>query len=142
MTDSARKPLKHGVMKMVDEAMGEVVTLSVEDAAAKIDDPNVLFVDLRDVRELDREGQIPSAFNVNRGMLEFWIDPESPYFKEPLGDDREKVLYCASGWRSALAAKTLQDMGVPNVAHIEGGFTAWRDAGKPVVQRERHGKKK
>ncbi len=141
MTENTRPQLKKGVMQLVDEAMSEVVTLTVDEAAAKVNDPNVLFVDIRDARELDREGQIPSAFNVNRGMLEFWVDPASPYFKEPLGDDREKVLYCAGGWRSALAAKTLQDMGISNVSHIEGGFGAWKEAGKPIVDRERHGKK-
>ncbi|MEO6957621.1 MAG: rhodanese-like domain-containing protein [Antricoccus sp.] len=131
------KPLKRGFQQMCDEAMAEVETLSVADAAAKFDDPDVLFVDIRDPRELDREGQIPGAFNANRGMLEFWVDPDSPYYHEELGQGKEMILYCAGGLRSALATKTLQDMGVPNVKHIGGGFGAWKAADKPTGERER-----
>lgn len=134
MTD--RKPLKRGYQQLCDEAMAEVQTLSVAEAAAKLDDPDVLFVDIRDVRELEREGQIPRAFNANRGMLEFWVDPQSPYFHEELGEGKEMILYCAGGLRSALATKTLQDMGVPNVKHIEGGFGAWKAADQPTGERE------
>ncbi len=90
------------------------------------------LVDLRDVRELQREGRIPGALHCPRGMLEFWLDPESPYHKPALGGDRKLVFFCAAGWRSALATKTAQDMGRANVAHIDGGFTAWREAGGPV----------
>ena len=87
---------------------------------------------MRDPRELEREGKIPGAFHCPRGMLEFWIDPESPYFKEQFGEDRKFVFFCAGGWRSALATKTSQDMGLKPVAHIEGGFGAWKKAGGPV----------
>jgi len=95
-----------------------------------------MFVDLRDVRELNREGRIPEAFHAPRGMLEFWIDPESPYHKDIFGQDRHFVFFCASGWRSALAAKTAQDLGLDRVSHIEGGFAAWREAGAPVEKTE------
>ena len=96
-----------------------------------------MFVDIRDVRELEREGTIPGAFHAPRGMLEFWVDPESPYHKEIFASGRRFVLYCASAWRSALAAKCLCDMGLEGVAHIEGGFTAWKAAGGEVAQRRR-----
>jgi rhodanese-related sulfurtransferase len=89
-------------------------------------------VDLRDVRELEREGIVPGAFHAPRGVLEFWVDPQSEYFKPVFGQGKRLVLFCAAGWRSALATKTLQDMGLTNVCHIEGGFTAWKAAGAPV----------
>ena len=91
-----------------------------------------MFVDLRDVRELQREGRIPGAFHCPRGMLEFWIDPDSPYHKDVFQKDGPFVFFCASGWRSALSAKAAQDMGLKPVAHIEGGFNAWRAAGGAV----------
>jgi hypothetical protein len=97
----------------------------------------VRFVDIRDVRELEREGQIPGAVHAPRGMLEFWVDPESPYYKPVLGQDQDLVLYCQSGWRSALATATLVDMGVERIAHVDGGFAAWKAAGNPVADRER-----
>ena len=99
------------------------------------DQGGIIFVDLRDPRELERDGMIPGAFHATRGMLEFWVDPESPYHKPIFAEDRQFVLYCASGWRSALAAKTLVDMGMANVAHVEGGFTAWKQAGGPVGEK-------
>jgi rhodanese-related sulfurtransferase len=91
-----------------------------------------VLVDLRDPREREREGVIPGAFAVTRGMLEFWIDPESPYHKPVFAEDKRFVFFCAGGWRSALAAQTAQHMGLQPVAHIEGGFKAWREAGGPV----------
>ena len=94
--------------------------------------PEVLFVDLRDPREMEREGRMPGAFACTRGMLEFWIDPESPYAKPVFAEAKRFVFFCAGGWRSALAAKTAQDMGLENVSHIEGGFGAWKKAGGPV----------
>ena len=96
-------------------------------------DPDVVIVDLRDPRELEREGKMPGAFHCPRGMLEFWIDPESPYHKPIFAEDKRFVFFCGGGWRSALAAKTAQDMGLKPVAHIEGGFSAWKKAGGPVV---------
>jgi rhodanese-related sulfurtransferase len=127
-----------GFRQLVDEAMERVRTISVEEAAAKLNDPDVLFVDLRDPRELDREGLIPGSVSATRGMLEFWVDPESPYYKPTFGEGKEMVLYCGGGWRSALAADTLQQMGFTSaeVCHIEGGFGAWKSSGQPVANRE------
>jgi rhodanese-related sulfurtransferase len=93
---------------------------------------DVVLVDLRDPRERERDGKVPGTFNVTRGMLEFWIDPESPYYKEAFGEDKKFVFFCAGGLRSALAAKTAQDMGLKPVAHVLGGFKGWKEAGGPV----------
>jgi rhodanese-related sulfurtransferase len=123
-----------GYRQLVDEANAQVRILKPDEALSMADDPSVTFVDLRDFREIKREGKIPGAFHCPRGMLEFWLDPESPYAKPIFQEDRTFVFYCASGWRSALATKTAQDMGLAPVAHVEGGFTAWRKAGGPVEQ--------
>jgi rhodanese-related sulfurtransferase len=96
------------------------------------DDPDVVLVDLRDIRELNRDGKVPGAFHAPRGMLEFWVDPESPYYKEIFGSGKKFVFLCAGGMRSALAAQTVQKMGLEPVCHIEGGFRAWQEAGGPV----------
>ena len=119
-----------GYRQLLDQANAAVETLTAA-RALDLGDEAVL-VDLRDPRELEREGRIPGAFHCPRGMLEFWIDPASPYHKPVFAQDRRFVFFCASGWRSALAAKTAQDMGLAPVAHIEGGFNAWRAAGGPV----------
>jgi rhodanese-related sulfurtransferase len=124
--------MKKGFRVLVDEAMAEVKTYTVAEALEKFGDPKVQFVDVRDGRELEREGIIPGAFSAPRGMIEFWVDPESPYFKPVFGEAKEFVFFCAAGWRSALTAKTVQDMGLAPVAHIEGGFTAWKAAGAPT----------
>ncbi len=124
--------LKKGYLQLVAEANAEVETLSVEAAIGLAGAEDVVFVDLRDPRELEREGKMPGAFSCTRGMLEFWIDPESPYGKPIFTEQKRFVFFCAGGLRSALAAKTAQDMGLENVAHIEGGFGAWRKAGGPV----------
>lgn len=129
-------PMKRGYRALVDEAMAQVKTYTVEEARARLQDPDVQFVDVRDARELEREGVIPGAYPAPRGMLEFWIDPESPYFKPVFGEKKEFIFFCAAGWRSALATKTVQDMGLEPVAHIEGGFGAWKAAGAPVAARE------
>jgi rhodanese-related sulfurtransferase len=128
-------PMKKGYKTLVDEAMAQVRTYSVDEAKAKLDDPNVQFVDVRDARELEREGVIPGAFSAPRGMIEFWVDPDSPYFKPVFGEGKEYIFFCAAGWRSALTTKTVQDMGLENVAHIEGGFSAWKAAGTPVAEK-------
>ena len=120
---------------MVDEANARIRTLSLEEAKRKHGDPNVVFVDLRDVRELDREGMIPGAVHAPRGMLEFWVDPASPYYRDVFGSGKELVFYCALGWRSALATATVQDMGLTNVMHVEGGFDTWKASGGPVAER-------
>ena len=126
--------LKMGYQQLLDEAMAEVETLSADEAAALLGDDSVLFVDIRDVRELNREGKVPGAFHATRGMLEFWIDPDSPYYKPVFGEDRKFVFYCQSGWRSALATQTVQRMGLANVCHVGGGFRGWKDAGHPVEE--------
>ena len=123
-----------GYKALLDEANAAIETLSVEQAIAAHGAEEVIFVDLRDPRELEREGRLPGAFHCPRGMLEFWIDPESPYSKPVFQVDKRFVFFCAGGWRSALAAKTAQDMGLKPVAHIEGGFGAWKKAGGPVEQ--------
>lgn len=127
--------LVKGVRQMVAEAEAKIRKLSVDEALAKHGDPNVVFVDLRDVRELERDGMIAGAFHAPRGMLEFWVDPESPYYKEIFGSGKEFVFYCAAAWRSALATATVQDMGLPRVCHLEGGFTEWKKRGGPIAQR-------
>ncbi len=121
-----------GIRELLDAARAEIDNMAAARAVARLGDDDVVFVDLRDVRELGREGGIPGAFHAPRGMLEFWIDPESPYHKPIFAEDRHFVFYCASGWRSALAARTAQDMGLRKVSHIDGGFTAWKEAGGPV----------
>jgi rhodanese-related sulfurtransferase len=128
-------PMKKGYKALVDEAMAQVKTYTVEEARAKLDDAKVQFVDVRDVRELEREGVIPGALSAPRGMLEFWVDPDSPYFKPVFGEGKEYIFFCSLGWRSALATKAVQDMGLMPVAHIEGGFTAWKAAGAPVAEK-------
>jgi rhodanese-related sulfurtransferase len=122
-----------GYKALVEDATKEIETLTVPQAQALLGDPEVVIVDLRDPRELEREGKMPGAFHCPRGMLEFWIDPESPYHKPVFAEDKRFVFFCGGGWRSALAAKTAQDMGLKPVAHIDGGFAAWKKAGAPVV---------
>ena len=117
---------------LVNTARAEIEEISAADAIALAHDPAVVLVDIRDPREGEREGVVPGAFHCTRGMLEFWIDPQSPYYKPKFGEDKKFVFFCAGGMRSVLAAKTAQDMGLKPVAHIIGGFKAWRDAGGPV----------
>ncbi len=128
-------PVTKGSQQLVAEANAQIRTVSQDEAQQKLNDPNVVFVDIRDVRELERDGMIPGAFHAPRGMLEFWVDPGSPYFKDVFGSGKEFVFYCASAWRSALATKAVQDMGLGPVAHLEGGFSAWKKAGLPVGER-------
>ncbi len=132
-------PITKGFRQLVDEAMAQVRTYSVDEVRARLQDPKVQIVDIRDVRELEREGTVPGALLAPRGMLEFWVDPESPYFKPVFADeDKEFILFCGAGWRSALATQTLQNMGMTNVAHIDGGFGAWKKAQAPMVTLEQH----
>lgn len=130
------------VKSLLEEANSEIVTLSIEDAIALHGKDDVVLVDIRDPRELAREGAIPGAFHAPRGMLEFWVDPDSPYFKPVFGEEKRFVFFCAGGMRSALTAKTLQDMGLQPVAHIAGGFGAWRAAGGPVETYPKDAEKK
>ena len=121
--------------RLVAVAEAQVETLSIQESIAARE-AGALLVDLRDVRELRREGKIPGSYHVPRGMLEFWFDPASPYHHEALSSATRVVVYCNLGWRSALAAKTLQDMGLPGVAHIGGGFDQWKAEGGPVEEPE------
>ncbi|MBP8895752.1 MAG: rhodanese-like domain-containing protein [Ottowia sp.] len=132
-------PITKGFRALVDEAMAQVTTYNVDQVRQRLDDPALQLVDIRDARELEREGTLPGAINAPRGMLEFWVDPDSPYYKPVFGDaGKQYVLFCGGGWRSALAAKALQDMGMTNVAHIDGGFTEWAKQGAPVESYEAH----
>jgi rhodanese-related sulfurtransferase len=124
--------ISRGYKTLLDEANAKIRTLAVAEALALHGREDVVFVDLRDPRELEREGRIPGAVHCPRGMLEFWIDPESPYHKPVFAQDKTFVFFCAAGWRSALSTATAQDMGLNPVSHVEGGFTAWKKAGGPV----------
>ena len=124
--------LKTSVTEMVATARARIEEIETPDLIAMMDDPEVQIVDLRDVRERQRLGYIPGSFHCPRGMLEFWVDPESPYFKEVFAEDRKFVFHCASGWRSALSVALLQDMGF-EAAHLKEGFSTWEKHGGPVV---------
>ena len=124
--------IRRSVMAMVAEADAQVRKVEIDEALGMHGTDDAVFVDLRDVRELAKTGRIAGARHVPRGMLEFWIDPESPYHKPFFAEDRTFVFYCAGAWRSALAAKTADDMGLAPVAHLGGGIQAWIDAGGPI----------
>lgn len=134
MTRQPGEPLRRSAAQLVEEADQKVTAIAVEEATTLLDHPDWLIVDIRDPREIAKLGTIPGAFRAPRGMLEFWVDPLSPYYKPALDDGRRLLLYCGSGWRSALAAAALQDMGRDDVAHLAGGFTAWQEAGYAVEQ--------
>jgi len=119
---------------LVEAAERELENLSVEQAMALHGRDDTVFVDVRDIRELQRDGKVPGAFHCPRGMLEFWIDPESPYHKDVFAQDKKFVFFCGGGLRSALSAQTAQRMGLKPVAHIQGGFGAWKKAGAPVEE--------
>jgi rhodanese-related sulfurtransferase len=125
--------IKVGYKQLLAEANAAIETLATADAIALHGQEGVVFVDLRDPRELEREGRLPGALHCTRGMLEFWIDPESPYHRKVFAEDKKFVFFCAGGWRSALAAQTASRMGLTPVAHIDGGFGAWKKAGGPVT---------
>ncbi len=122
--------------EMVENATAEIESIMPRDALLLIDDDNTLFVDIRDIRELRRDGMIPGALHAPRGMLEFWVDPASPYHREEFASGRKFIFYCASAWRSALATKCLQDMGLEPVAQLAGGFQAWKAAGGEIAERD------
>ena len=128
--------MRKSVKSMVDDAMQVITTYNIEQAQSLHGRDDVQFIDLRDVRELEHEGVIPGAFHAPRGMLEFWVDPESPYHKPVFSQPGPRyVLFGAAGGRAALATRTMQDMGLSDVAHIDGGFTAWKAAGAPVAEK-------
>ena len=129
--------LKKGIKQLLEEAEQRIKVVSTDDGKALLEDPNTVFVDLRDVRELERDGTIPGAYHAPRGMLEFWVDPESPYHKPVFAEDKTFVIHCASGWRSLLATQILQRMGLQPVVNLKGGFAAWKEAGGPVEQVEK-----
>jgi rhodanese-related sulfurtransferase len=124
--------ITRSVKSLVDAAKAEIKEYTATEAITRARQGDVLLVDIRDPRELEREGKVPGALSCTRGMVEFWIDPASPYFKPVFGEDREFIFFCAGGLRSALATKVAQDMGLKPVAHIVGGFGAWKAAGGPV----------
>lgn len=124
--------LKIGYRSLIDSAMAQIETIPLDQAKTWLSESNTVFVD---IRELERDGMIPNAIHAPRGMLEFWVDLESPYYKPIFGEGKRLVLYCASAWRSALAAETLQKMGLPSVCHLEGGFGAWKSAGLPTAEK-------
>ena len=128
-------------LEMVDEANAAIECIDIDEAKKLMNDDNVLFVDIRDIRELWREGTIPGALSAPRGMLEFWMDPTCKYFKQDFAADRQLIFFCASAWRSALAVKGLQDMGFDHIAHLTGGFSAWKQAGLEIEKVEPRKKK-
>jgi len=134
-------PITKGFRTLVDEATAQITTYTVAQVLARQadGDTRLQLVDIRDPRELERDGTAPGCVHAPRGMLEFWVDPASPYFKPVFGDEnKEFVLFCGAGWRSALATKALQDMGLTNVAHIDGGFAAWKQAAAPIETLAQH----
>ena len=124
--------MKVGYKTLIEEAEKNIETISVDEVAGLLHDETVTIVDIRDIRELQREGKLPGAIHAPRGMLEFWVDPDSPYHRELFSEEKKFVFYCASAWRSALATQTVQQMGMNNVCHMSGGFTAWKEAEQPI----------
>ncbi len=124
--------MKVGYKKLIEEAEKNIETMSIDEVAGLLHDETVTIVDIRDIRELQREGKLPGAIHAPRGMLEFWVDPDSPYHRELFSEEKKFVFYCASAWRSALATQTVQQMGMNNVCHMSGGFTAWKEAEQPI----------
>ena len=124
--------LKTTAAAMVESARARIKEIETKDLIERLDDPDLVIVDIRDIRERQRSGFIPGSFHAPRGMIEFWVDPESPYFKEIFGQDKTFVFHCASGWRSALTVATLNDMGF-EAAHLREGFSTWAEQGGPVA---------
>ena len=120
------------IFAVVDEVKRHVENLSVDDLKAELGAPNLLLADIREIQERVDLGTIPGSKHAPRGMLEFWADPQSPYYRDGFEEDKRIVLFCAGGGRSALAAKALMDMGFANVAHLEPGFTGWQQAGETI----------
>ena len=123
--------LKTTAAEMVAKARARIEEVETSDLIAGLEDPDLVVVDIRDIRERQRSGYIPGSVHAPRGMIEFWVDPDSPYFKEVFGQDKRFVFHCASGWRSALTVATLQDMGF-DAAHLREGFSTWESQGGPV----------
>jgi|TARA_B100001123_G_scaffold313480_1_gene350640 rhodanese-related sulfurtransferase len=126
-----------GIKQLCAEAEALVETWTVDQAHAHLDDDDVVFVDIRDIRELWREGAIPGAVHAPRGMLEFWVDPESPYARDVFQTGKRFMFFCAGGLRSALAARAMQEMGLTPVCHMEGGYSAWKKKSYPMEAKEK-----
>ncbi len=124
--------MKIGVQQLVAQAEEQIAAIDPQQAYGLLNDANCQIVDLRDIRELTRDGKIPGAYHAPRGMLEFWIDPDSPYHKPLFASGKRFIFYCSKGWRSALSTHTAQQMGLTPVCHIRGGFEAWKAADLPV----------
>ena len=122
--------------ELVNDALKEIKTISHSDASKLHKDGSCNLIDIRDVRELEKEGRVEGSLHIPRGMLEFWIDPDSPYHKDIFNQNKKYVFYCAAAGRSALAAKAAQDMGLNPVSHLEGGFAAWKKSGNPIETKE------
>ena len=127
--------IKKGIKQLIAEAENRSKGISIEEAKKLHGDPGTVFVDLREGRELERDGMIPGAFNAPRGMLEFWVDPDSPYYKPVFAEGKTFILYCQADWRGTLSAATLTDMGMDKVLHLQGGFGEWKKAGGPTAVR-------
>ncbi len=123
---------RRNVLQLVEEARAQIEELAPEQVIPMHAAGEVVIVDVRDIRELERDGRIPGSFHCPRGMLEFWIDPESPYYKPIFGENKRFVFHCAVDWRSTLATRTAQEMGLKNAVNLKGGFKAWKAAGGPV----------
>ncbi|MGF1651263.1 MAG: rhodanese-like domain-containing protein [Hyphomicrobiaceae bacterium] len=126
--------IQRSVKQMVAQAKAEIREMTTEEVARAVAEDGAQLIDIRDIRELQRDGRIPGAFHCPRGMLEFWIDPDSPYHKPVFAAERPFIFFCAGGLRSALAAKAAQDMGLKPVAHMLGGFGAWKSEGREIEQ--------
>ena len=127
-----------GIMEQAAQALTEVESITAAEAVQRIDDESLVFIDVRDIREVEQSDTIDGSHHAPRGMIEFWFDPDSPYHRERYADpDKIYVLFCNGDPRSALSAKALQDMGITNVAQLSGGMPAWREAGGPTVERAR-----
>lgn len=129
--------IRKGIKHLIADAEKRSTGISVEEAKKRHGDPETVFVDLREGRELERDGMIPGAFNAPRGMLEFWVDPDSPYYKPVFAEGKTFILYCQADWRGTLSAATLTDMGMEKVLHLQGGFGEWKKAGGPTEIREK-----
>ncbi len=129
-------PIHKRAKQLVDAANAQIESISANDAIALLERDDTMLVDLRDIRERIREGFVPGSLHAPRGMLEFWIDPESPYHRDVFATGKRFVFFCASGWRSALATQVVQDMGLEPVCHIGDGFTGWIEAGGPIMKTE------
>ena len=126
-----------GHRQLMAEAEAEVESVSASEAIAVLGQPDVAIIDIRDPREIEREGRIPGSFHAPRGMLEFWVDPDSPYHKPIFAEEKKFIIHCASGWRSLLATQVLQRMGLKPVVSLKGGLAAWKGAGGPVEMVEK-----